>query len=373
MKARLAVLGAAVLLACIGIVGAADFGTRGGSAPANVDAIAALLHRDAYAMELLISFGTSKGGSAGHLALALRNGGPGDDLVYSANFYADRSPKHEQGFYTTDLMVAVPKLEYLFGTSSTLGPTASFGLDFGEIYKRSVVGIRVYGVLAAERDALAAYFARINADYHARAADTEYHRGEVRYDYLHLNCAKTIGSAFKYGAGYRDLEIAASTLSPRRKIASALNANVPTEMAMKLVEAWAARGHAMDVVLYRKYRGSPYVDPHDDNPIAFRDLPDRFPSVLSRDFGSDGAEYRDFDNLYAMYLLRNLRKYSIRIDDATGSLELSTDDGPMPYAQAAERAMQDAATDSRGLLGRAPFPRSGRPLVGDNDDAAVHR
>jgi hypothetical protein len=30
----------------------------------------------------------------------------------------------------------VPETEYLFKTSSSLGPDASFGLDMGEIYKR---------------------------------------------------------------------------------------------------------------------------------------------------------------------------------------------------------------------------------------------
>ena len=48
-------------------------------------------------MELLISYGTSKGGSAGHLALAIRDQVPGDDLVYTANFYADRTPEHAEG------------------------------------------------------------------------------------------------------------------------------------------------------------------------------------------------------------------------------------------------------------------------------------
>ncbi len=153
-------------------------------------------------MELLISYGTSKGGSAGHLALALRDPAAGEDLVYSANFYADRSSKHEKGFYTADLMVRIPKSEYLFGTTSSLGVTASFGLDFGEIYKRSVVGIRVYGVPAAEKMALTSFFARINDDYHNRVRNTAYHYGEIKYDYLNLNCAKTIGSAFRHGAGY---------------------------------------------------------------------------------------------------------------------------------------------------------------------------
>ena len=50
----------------------ADFGSKGGSEPANIDALAALLRQDPYDLELLISFGTSKGGSAGHLALGIR-------------------------------------------------------------------------------------------------------------------------------------------------------------------------------------------------------------------------------------------------------------------------------------------------------------
>ena len=125
------------------VYAAADFGTRGGPEPANVDAIADVLRQDPYDLELLISYGTSKGGSAGHLALAIRDQAPGDDMVYSANFYADRTRKHEKGYFTDDLMVRIPKMEYLFGTASSLGNKAAFGLDFGEIYKRSVVGVRV--------------------------------------------------------------------------------------------------------------------------------------------------------------------------------------------------------------------------------------
>ena len=176
-----------------GVFAASDFGTRGGPEPANVDAIADVLRQDPYDMELLISYGTSKGGSAGHLALAIRDQAPGDDMVYSANFYADRTPEHEKGFYTDDLMVRIPKKEYLFGTASSLGDTASFGLDFGEIYKRSVIGVRVYGVPASEKEALVAFFKRINDDYHNRVNKTEYHDDEIKYDYLRFNCAKTIG------------------------------------------------------------------------------------------------------------------------------------------------------------------------------------
>ena len=51
---------------------AAEFGSKGGPEPANIDAIADHLREDPYDLELLISFGTSKGGSAGHLALGIR-------------------------------------------------------------------------------------------------------------------------------------------------------------------------------------------------------------------------------------------------------------------------------------------------------------
>ena len=349
---------------------AADFGSRHGPEPANIDAIASVLRQDPYDMELMISFGTSKGGSAGHLALALRDKAHGDDLVYSANFYADRASEHEQGFYTADLMVAIPKREYLFKTTSSLGEMASFGLDFGEIYKRSVIGVRVYGVPAGETEAVAAFFRRINDDYRKRVARTEYHDGEIKYGYLHLNCAKTIGSAFKFGAGYRNLEITSSPFAPRWKLASAVNANTPTGMAIKLLDEWNRRGYRMDVVYYRKYGGSRYVDPHEEEKVAFKDLPNRFPSVLSRDFRREHGQYKDFDNLFAMYLFHNLAKYRVGIGDETKLLAIEEVEDPMGYPEAAAVATESARLDSRKFLGRAPFRPRGK-VLGEGPDEGI--
>ena len=339
-------------------VAAADFGTKGGPEPANIDEIANVLRQDPYDMELLVSYGTSKGGSAGHLALGIRDQASGDESVYTANFYADRSRKHAAGFYTDDLMVRVPKGEYLFKTQSSLGDTASFGLDFGEIYKRSVIGVRVYGVPAGEKEALAAFFARINSDYHNRVRDTEYHNGEVRYDYLRLNCAKTIGAGFKYGAGYQELDVTSAKLFSGRRVVAAANANIPTEMAMKLLKEWNARGYRLDVVWYRKYGGSTYVDPHEEDKVAFKDLPNRFPSVLSRDFRKEQDHYEDVDNLYAMYLLYNLSKYRVRVNDETKLLEIDKVKQPMPYPEAADVAARSARSDSENFRRRVKF----RPL-----------
>lgn len=345
---------------------AADFGTRGGPAPANIDAIAQVLRQDPYDMELLISFGTSKSGSAGHLALALRDGAPGDDRVYSANFYADRSPQHEKDFYIDDLMVSMPKNEYLFGTNSSLGDKASFGLDFGEIYKRSVIGLRVYGVPSAEKEALEAFFKRINDDYRRQARDTEYHDGEVKYDYLRLNCAKTIGAAFRFGAGYQDLEVTSAPILSRRKLVAAAHANIPTEMAMKLVQAWNARGYGLDVVMYKKFPGSTWVDPHEQ--VAFEALPNRFPSVMSRDFRRE--RYEDFDNLYAMYLFYNLAKYSVRVDATTKLLEIERRKSPMVYKAAAALATRDALADSENYSRGVPVPPRGTGL--EEPSASTH-
>lgn len=334
----------------LGAAGAADLGMSGGPEPANVDAVAQALRDDGYDLELMISYGTSKGGSAGHLALSIRDEIAGDEIVHSANFYADRAPEHEKDFYTDVLMIAVPKNEYLWRTSSTLGGKASFGLDFGETYKRSVIGIRVYGVPAREKQELAGFFRRVNDDYRARRADTDYHDGEVAYGYLDLNCAKTIGMAFKRGAGYEELVVNGAPILAVRKLKAALKANVPTDMAMKLAKQWSERGYRMDVVLYRKYPASAYVDPHDDERVAFKDLPDRFPSVLSRDFRRDEGEYRDYDNLYAINLLANMTKHVVALNGATGLLEVETRPHPMPYREAAAKAAKKARADSRGLL-----------------------
>jgi hypothetical protein len=349
---------------------AADFGTPGGPEPANIDAISAILQQDLYDLELFISFGTSKGGSAGHLALGVRDGASGDEVVYSANFYADRSRQHAEGHYTANLMAMIPRNEYLFGTTSSLGINASFGLDFGEVYKRSVIGVRVRGVPAAEKQSVVAFFQRINNDYHVRASDTEYHEGEIKYDYLRMNCAKAIGSAFRYGAGYEDLDVTSAGLLSRRPAIAATNANIPTEMALKLLREWDTRGYGLDVVMYRKYPASAYVDPHDEERIAFKDLPDRFPSVLSRDFRREQGQYEDPDNLFAMYLLYNLGRYRVVIDETTKRLQITAFKQPMPYEQAAALAAEAAKLDATNYRSRVKFAPTGT-RIGEDPDRGI--
>ena len=342
--------------------GAAEFAMPGGPPPSGLREVREAFEAPAASLELLLSFGTSRGGSAGHLAVSIRDDATGEDTVYSANFYADRDPKHARDFYIDALMARVPKWEYLYGTTSSLGAKASFGLDYGEVYKRSVAGVRVFGVPAAERAALAAYFGRMNADFDARASDTPYHRGEVKYGYLDLNCAKTIGSAFKYGAGYERVVIRSAPLLESRKAKAALNANTPSEMALQLLHELAARGYRMEAVLYRKYPGSPYVDLLEEKPVAFRDLPNRFPSAISLDFRNDDGHYEDYDNLFAMYLLYNLARWAVEIDPTTHALALGTLHEPLAYAEAARLAAANAEHDSKGFLRRLLFKPQGKRM-----------
>jgi hypothetical protein len=314
----------------------------------------ALLRRDGYDVELLLSYGTSKGGSAGHVALAVSGELADDDVVYYANLYADRDPKHAALYEAADLVLRIPKKEYLYGTSSTLGARAAFGLDFGEVYKRTVFGIRVFGMPTQEKERVAQYLQAINADFHARERDTEYHRGEVKYRYTDLNCAKVIGSAFHYGAGYRDVAIRSAPALAARKLAAALNANTPSELAVQLMRAFDARAYTMDVVVYRKYPGSGYIDPRDDETRPFAELPDRFPSAISLDFRNDDGAYRDYDNLFALALLRDLGRYEVVIDSGTRALQVVRAAAPMTYADAA-RAADKAA---RAEAGRRTIPKT---------------
>ncbi|QZA77912.1 hypothetical protein K4H28_00265 [Deefgea tanakiae] len=337
----------------------AALGDKDGSEPSNLAVFGQQLRQDGYDLELLISFGTSKGGSAGHLALNIPDHATQQESVYSANFYADRDAKHQDDFYTQDLILKIPKQEYLFKSKSSLSDLASFGLDFGEIYKRSVIGIRVYGVPSDEIHATQAYLAQMNVDFHAKVKKTEYHRDEIKYGYLDLNCAKTIASAFKYGAKYKDVKIEKPSLFKWSTVASALNSNLPTEMAMKLIKAWDQRGYRIDTVLYKKYEFSSYIDPHEEEKIAFKDLPDRFPSVLSRDFLNSQGQYQDIDNLYAMYLLYNLGRYSIQIKPETQLLEIETSKTPMPFTAASKLAKKDAKSDRDRFRRKIPFLPSG--------------
>ncbi len=172
---------------------------------------------------------------------------------------------------------------------------------------------------------------------------------------MRLNCAKTIGSAFKSGAGYENLEVTIAKPLTRRRIVVAAKANIRTEMAMKLIREWNKRGYGMDVVLYKKYGGSTYVDPNDEEKVAFNDLPHRFPCVLSRDFRREAGGYEDFDNLFAMYLLDNMGKYSVRVNEQTYRLEIEKAKIPMAYPEAAELATRNARSDSRNFRRHRPF------------------
>jgi hypothetical protein len=372
LLANLAILCSLAAAASAPCAFAQAFGHKGGPDTANIGEIQNLLRQDAYDLELLISFGTSKGGSAGHLALAIRDQAPGDDLVYSANFYADRAPEHDRGYYNKDLICMVPKSEYLFKTTSSLGPEASFGLDMGEIYKRSVIGIRIFGVPPSVKEGLTAFFHRLNADFHARKGKTTYHDGPIVYGYMDLNCAKTVALAFKHGAGFKEVPIKGTGFLSKLNLVSALKANLPTKTAMDIMKSGASRGYRFDVVLYKKWEESTYIDPHEQDGRMFKDLPNRFPSLLSLDYLEDQGHYEDYENLYAMYLLYNLGRYSIVLDGASRKLQVEARKEPDTYGVAKKKAHDSATKDKKRLLRRLVFRAWGIKLEGAADNSRLY-
>ena len=233
---------------------AADFGARGGPAPANIDAIAEVLRQDPYDMELLISFGTSKGGSAGHLALAIRDRRPAMTGLFGQLLRRPVAPARAgllhprpHGRHPEE---RVPVRHHLVARRQGL-VRPGLRRDLQAIGDRRA-RLRCP---SAEKQALEAFFNRINDDYHRRAGyRVPRSRGQVRLPAPELrqdHRLRDSGSARLQGPGSHERAILS-----RRRLVAAANANIPTEMAMKLLEAWNARGYGLDVVLYRKYAGS---------------------------------------------------------------------------------------------------------------------
>ena len=124
----------------------------------------------------------------------------------------------------------------------------------------------------------------------------------------------------------------------------------------------------MDVVVYWKYRFSEYVYPNEEEKIAFRYLPNRFPSVLSRDFTRDHDRYRDFDNLRAMYLLFNLTRYVVGVDGDKRQLAIERRFTPRPYAEALRIAEESAGSDAAAYQLKEAFKPRGKGFDDTPDD-----
>ncbi|PCJ18974.1 MAG: hypothetical protein COB02_09580 [Candidatus Cloacimonadota bacterium] len=347
------------------------FGFPRGPEIKNVDQIIDTLKKDSYNLELLISFGTSNGGSAGHLALSVRDPQTDEEIVHSANFYADRSDEHSYGYYTDDLIVAVPKKEYIFGVHSTLSEDASFGLDFGEIFKRSLIGIRIYGVTPEEIEGINNFYKEINQDFHDKKSKTRYERGEVVYDYMKLNCAKSVAQALHFGANFKKIKIKGNTIISAIPGSKYILSHVPTQTTLDIMKKLNKKGKTFDVILYKKYENSEFAD-HDHPDQKFKDLQNRFPSVKSLDFYSGSTEFEDYDNLFAMNLFYELGKYSIHISNISHAAEFSKEKEAMSYKEALKIAKKKATASSKSIARRL-FRKMGIKLFPKNDTSGLYK
>jgi hypothetical protein len=63
-----------------------------------------------------------------------------------------------------------------------------------------------------------------------------------------------------------------------------------------------------------------------------------------------------------MYLLHNLRRYTVRVNEESKLLEIGESRKPMPYAEAATAAAQSAAPDSESFRRRQTFQTRGTEI-----------
>jgi hypothetical protein len=89
--------------------------------------------------------------------------------------------------------------------------------------------------------------------------------------------------------------------------------------------------------------------------------------VLSRDFRREQGQYQDVDNLFAMYLLYNLARYSVRVNDATKLLEIDRSKRPLAYPAAAELATRSARSDSENFGRRQSFRTEGTSIEAEDN------
>ena len=326
----------------------AEFGLPGGPEVRNLNEIFDLLRQDEYDIELLLSFGTSSGGSAGHLALSIRE--DQSETVYSANFYADRDEKHNNHF-TDALVPAIDKVEYIYGQSSTLSPKAVFGLDYGEIFKRSLIGVRVKGLSAEQLKGIHAFYRQLNSDYRAQVKNTHYHLGEIKYNYMRLNCAKTVAQAIKFGAGYEAVKVRGNHLLARLPGSQYIYSHTPTSTALNIMAVLAKHGAEFSTVLYKKFNSSDFYD--DELKMKFKELPNRFPSFKSLDFFNGSTAYESYDNLKAMHLFYHLGRHSVIIEPTSRDLLIERSADPKSYSEALELAGEEAYSKSKNLIRRA--------------------
>jgi hypothetical protein len=342
------------------------FGIPGGEEVKKVDEVFGVLLEEKYDLEVLMSFGTSSKGSAGHLALSIREGD--DETVYSANFYADRTPEHAD-HYTEKLVPAIAKKEYIYAQTPTLSPKAVFGLDYGEVFKRSLIGIRMTGISATKKKGIKAFYKRLNEDYSNRVESPEYHRGEVVYNYMNLNCAKTVAQALKYGAGFDDVKVRGNHLLASIPGSKYLFSHVPTSTAMNIMDVLSKEGVSFSVVLYKKFAGSEQLDT--EHNLKFKDLPNRFPSFKSLDFFNGSKEFESYENLKAMYLLFHLGKFALILDGPSRELRIERQAQPKTYKEALKLASRQGYKKSKNLIRRV-FRSMGVKITAENDTGDLY-
>eukprot|EP01105_Mastigella_eilhardi_P022454 TRINITY_DN5522_c0_g1_i7.p1 TRINITY_DN5522_c0_g1~~TRINITY_DN5522_c0_g1_i7.p1 ORF type:complete len:389 (+),score=112.23 TRINITY_DN5522_c0_g1_i7:1400-2566(+) len=366
---------------------AAAQGHPGGPEPSGTEELWAAFEHESLgsSVQLLLTYGTSRFASAGHIAVALYN--DGEWCVYTANGKAVRGPRgSDEGAYADQLLVRVPLREYLYGTGARAPDRRCvFGIDYGELYKRSVAAVRVWGSSPQMAAELNAFFTRVNEDYTRSDEDDHqdagnghaetlrsyvwsmlrggpgpstgngaeyYPEGRLVFYFAALNCAQLINLAFGRALGWADVPVPAP-VTVRAVLTGHAAPATPTGTALAVLDACAVRGYNVDCVLFRKVPGSTYVAPEGG---TFDSMQDRFPSVFGLDFLQAEGHYECEENLLLELLLEALRSWMAESHGscAKGNAAVAKEERrqPTPYELAHEQAAKAAKARSHGALRR---------------------
>ena len=282
---------------------------------------------------------------------------------------SDLRAKEHNGYYNAKLVPDIDKQEYIYSQTSTLSDKAVFGLDYGEIFKRSLIGIRMSGIGLSKKRGIKAFYQRLNEDYKNQVSGTDYHYGDVVYDYMKLNCAKSVAQALKFGAGYKAIQVKGNHFLSSLPGANYIYSHTPTATTMNIMAVLAKSGVSFSVVLYKKFGGSEFFD--DELGMKFKDLPNRFPSSKSLDFFNGSKEYESYENLKAMHLLYHMGRYSLIIDDSTRELLIEHSSEPKAYQDALKLASKEGYSRSKNLIRRV-FRSMGVKITSGNDNSDLY-
>ena len=313
---------------------------------------------DDYDFEILISYGMFFGGSAGHAALILKNPDSGKPMAYSGNFYSDsetniwgRRYQDPENFYDGENMVDITTKEmYLYKTSSNHGKGASFGIEYGAIYRRHLYGLRFHQPNRTEEwnDKLLnvqKFLGWMNEDFWNRDKVGYKKKTGLSFKYYsieELNCASVLGAALEY-AFDTHFDLLTTVMTGRRE-GGVFDTDTPLTLTNALMRYFSSQGVGVTGVLYKRLPGNAYVHRMQDEFTPTFKMQNRFPSGANWDYMRPKDRYIGPHDLYMASLFRRIMVRKVFFDEPSKAVDINCFDSSLTAAEKQDCAQDYAPT-----------------------------